>query len=70
MITPEPVRPVTSISSGSVDSTTAREWYRVAVNGFGRPLRTPAPSWCTVDVLPCSSSGARSTVAPYTAPNA
>ena len=33
MITPPSVRAVTSSSAGTVPSTTAREWYRVAVNG-------------------------------------
>jgi hypothetical protein len=67
---PVSVRPVTSISGGSVSSVTASEWYRVAVNGLGSPRSTPAPSWYTGEVFPCSSSGARSTIPPYTAPNA
>ena len=49
---------VTSSSSGIVPSTTASEWYRVAVNGSGRPASTPSPLWWTWLVLPCMSSGA------------
>ena len=36
MITPPVVRAVTSSSAGTVPSTTASEWYRVAVNGIGQ----------------------------------
>ena len=32
------VRDVTSSSSGTVSSTTASEWYRVAMNGWGTPV--------------------------------
>ena len=61
---------VTWISAGIVSGSTVSEWYLVAVNGLGRPARTPSASssWVTNDVLPCSSSGARSTVAPKAAP--
>ena len=34
----------------------------------GQPANTPAPSWCTRLVLPCSSSGARSTTPPNATP--
>ena len=27
-------------------------------NGFGRPEKTPRPSWLTSEVLPCMSTGA------------
>ncbi|SHX12919.1 Uncharacterised protein [Mycobacteroides abscessus subsp. abscessus] len=40
----------------------------MAVNGFGRPRSTPASSCSTVLVLPCNSSGARSTVPPNATP--
>ena len=43
---------------------------RVAVKGSDTPASTPVPSWCTCEVLPCSSSGARPTVAPSTTPSA
>ena len=36
----------------------------MAVKGVGRSCSTPAPLWTTSLVLPCSSSGARVTVAP------
>ena len=64
MITPVSVRAVTSRASGTVSSTIASEWYRVVVTGDGSPANTPLPSWNTGDVLPCSSSGARSTTPP------
>ncbi|KGM13019.1 hypothetical protein N869_16550 [Cellulomonas bogoriensis 69B4 = DSM 16987] len=68
MITPgrsvDAVRAVTSSSSGTVSSTTAREWYRVAVKGVPSPASTPVPSWLTSLVLPCMSSAAWVTVAP------
>ncbi len=67
---PEAVRPVTSKVSGTVSGSTVSEWYRVAVNGLGRPAKTPAPSCSTSLVLPCRSSGARSTVAPHATPMA
>ncbi len=37
----------------------------MAVSGEGRPSNTPPSSCTTVEVLPCSSSGARPTTAPY-----
>src|SRR5665647_2459567 len=61
---PTSTRAVTTSSSGTVPSTTASEWYRVAVNGVGSPARTPAPSCTTWLVLPCISSGATVTHAP------
>ena len=36
-MTPPSVRLVTTSSAGTVPSTTASEWYRVAVNGCGTP---------------------------------
>ncbi|OLT03438.1 hypothetical protein BJF90_25235 [Pseudonocardia sp. CNS-004] len=70
MITPPSVRPVTSNSAGSVSGRIDSEWYRVATNGSGRPARTPVPSWWTSEVLPCRSSGARSTTPPHATPMA
>jgi hypothetical protein len=61
---PDGVRPVTSSSAGTEPDSTASEWYRVAVNGEGSPASTPTPSWTTWLVLPCSSSGARTTTPP------
>ena len=40
---------------------------RVVARGgerVGQAGEHPVPSWCTSEVLPCSSSGARLTVAP------
>ena len=37
---------------------------RVVGPGEGSPAKTPAPAWNTGEVLPCSSSGARSTTPP------
>ncbi len=42
------------------------EWYLVAVSGDDRPVNTPVPSWMISEVLPCISSGAPTTSAPYT----
>ena len=56
MTTP-PVRAVTTRSAENVPSTTASEWYRVAVNGEGSPASTEAPSCSTGAVLPCSELG-------------
>ena len=40
------------------------------MNGSGSPASTPTLLWCTSLVLPCSSSGARVTVAPNATPMA
>ena len=44
MSTPSEVQPVGSSSSGRESGRTVSEWYRVAVNGSGRPASTPAPA--------------------------
>ncbi len=58
MIVPSSDRAVISSADGSDSSATIREWYRVAVNGFGRPAKIPRPSWLIWLVLPCITTGA------------
>ena len=53
-----------------LSGASVNEWYRVAVNGEGRPANTPVPSCTISDVLPCINSGAPTTSAPYTCPMA
>jgi hypothetical protein len=65
MMTPVSVRLVTISSSGSVPGTIASEWYRVAMKGLGSPAYNALPSWSTSEVIPCMSSGACETEAPY-----
>ena len=64
MTRPWAVSPVTSSTSGRPSRSTTSEWYRVAANGTGSPASTPAPPWWTGEVLPWTSSGARSTRPP------
>ncbi len=61
---PRPVSAVTSRSAGRPPRATTSEWYLVAANGRGSPASTPAPSWSTWEVLPWTSSGARTTWPP------
>lgn len=70
MITPLLVRAVTLSTAGSDLGRIVNEWYRVAVKGSGSPCSTPTLVWNTLLVLPCNSSGARSTVAPNATPMA
>ena len=64
MIVPSSATAVTSRSAGIDSGARVSEWYRVAVIGDGSPANTPTPSWVIVDVLPCISVVAPTTVAP------
>ena len=73
MTTRESVMAVTSSSVGVVAGSNVREWYRVALKGSASPSMTlvatsPAPAWWISDVLPCSSSGARTITPSYASP--